>query len=493
MLFIKDLQPFSIVEDSGFVQFVKALNPAYELPSRHVVSRTIIPALYEACVEKVKLKVANGVKFCITTDCWTSRNTVSYIAITLHFVSENFEFNNILLDCCPMSETHTAKNLAEQIQNVTTEWGVFDNIIFAVSDNANNIKSALQNELKLRHFGCFAHTLNLIVKASISGHDVNTVLQKVKQIVAHFRKSTSTNEKFMSFQRNAGTEPLKLIQSVETRWNSTFYMIERFVKVEDAVKSTVALIDKELPRISPEEWLLLKDLLTVLKPFEYTTKEISGQKYCTGSMVIPIVNGLKSVFTRWAKANTYVDPVKAVTFELLNGINERIGNTERSNTLDMASFLDPCFKNFAFSDPTIADMYKNRIIADVGRIIQEAQANEPQEPQVETSEFSIWSYIDSNIASNKPRGTCNSRAIIEVQRYLEEAVIARNGDPFKWWQHNKYKYPYLSPIARIKLGCLASSVPCERLFSQAGLILSERRMRLDDEKTKMLIFLNANQ
>ncbi|XP_018797571.1 PREDICTED: zinc finger BED domain-containing protein 6-like isoform X2 [Bactrocera latifrons] len=76
MLFIKDLQPFSIVEDSGFVQFVKALNPSYELPSRHVVSRTIIPALYEACVEKVKLKVANVVKFCFTTDCWTSRNSM---------------------------------------------------------------------------------------------------------------------------------------------------------------------------------------------------------------------------------------------------------------------------------------------------------------------------------------------------------------------------------------------------------------------------------
>lgn len=34
-LFIKDLQPFSVVEDIGFKEFVNILNPGYKIPNHH--------------------------------------------------------------------------------------------------------------------------------------------------------------------------------------------------------------------------------------------------------------------------------------------------------------------------------------------------------------------------------------------------------------------------------------------------------------------------
>lgn len=199
MLFIKDLQPFSIVEDDGFREFVKALNPDYQLPSRHSISNTLLPVLYETCVAQMKEKISEGSKFCITTDCWTSRSTVSFIAITAHFVNSKFDMCSILLECCPMTESHTAKNLSAVLMRVTEEWGITSKILLAVSDNASNIKNAIQNELKWRHLGCFAHTLNLIVKNALSNEQVCITLQKVKQIVAHFRKSVAANENFLTF------------------------------------------------------------------------------------------------------------------------------------------------------------------------------------------------------------------------------------------------------------------------------------------------------
>lgn len=36
----------------------------------------------------------------------------------------------------------------------------------------------------------------------------------------------------------------------------------------------------------------------------------------------------------------------------------------------------------------------------------------------------------------------------------------------------------------------ATSVPCERIFSSAGLVLSDRRCRLKSEKVNMLLFLH---
>ena len=44
-LFIKDIQPFSIVEDEGFKNLMKWI-PGYNLPSRKTISKSMIPALY---------------------------------------------------------------------------------------------------------------------------------------------------------------------------------------------------------------------------------------------------------------------------------------------------------------------------------------------------------------------------------------------------------------------------------------------------------------
>jgi hypothetical protein len=87
-LFITDYQPFSIVEDKGFVEFVKALNPSYQLPGRKAISKNMIPALYERCLNTVQEKMDSVKSACITTDCWTSRNVDSYLAVTAHYITE---------------------------------------------------------------------------------------------------------------------------------------------------------------------------------------------------------------------------------------------------------------------------------------------------------------------------------------------------------------------------------------------------------------------
>lgn len=79
-MFYNDFQPFSIVEDRGFREFVSELNPGYQLPSRTVISKTLIPAIYEECQNKTKELVARAKTFCLTTDSWSSINVVSYIA-----------------------------------------------------------------------------------------------------------------------------------------------------------------------------------------------------------------------------------------------------------------------------------------------------------------------------------------------------------------------------------------------------------------------------
>lgn len=156
-------------------------------------------------------------------------------------------------------------------------------ILITVSDNASNIKKAVQDCLKWKHFGCYAHNINLIVKGSLEFSDeVSNLLQKVRGVVGHFKRNTTSYEKLLAYQANntADKTQLKLIQDVPTRWNSTFYMLQRFIVLEQTVKATVALIGKDVNQLSSEEWKMDHALVKVLNPFETVTKHVSGKKIC---------------------------------------------------------------------------------------------------------------------------------------------------------------------------------------------------------------------
>lgn len=70
------------------------------------------------------------------------------------------------MGCYEFSESHSCLNLCNTIQETLDKWNIDKKKILAVSDNANNIKSAL-NSLKVKSLGCFAHTLNLIVQDAL--------------------------------------------------------------------------------------------------------------------------------------------------------------------------------------------------------------------------------------------------------------------------------------------------------------------------------------
>lgn len=188
---------------------------------------------------------------------------------------------------------------------------------------------------------------------------------------------------------------------------------------------------------------------------------------------------------------------------------DRWGSIEQSKTLRCCTFLDPRFKDISFST-SIKQCIKNDITEKVCKIIFEERTTSSQNsitPNISNiqetdatemlrnntnNKLSIWKTIDEKVAKIQPTGTCTSRSIIEIQRYLEEPVQNRTCDPLQWWADNSHNYPYLSQLARKQLCCLGTSVPCERVFSKAGLLISDRRCSLSKQKVDMLLFLNQN-
>lgn len=73
-----------------------------------------------------------------------------------------------------------------------------------------------------------------------------------------------------------------------------------------------------------------------------------------------------------------------------------------------------------------------------------------------------------------------------------EPTIGREEDPLLWWKERQDRYPRLSMLARKSLCIIVNSVPCERIFSKMGLIITDRRQRLCHRKAGLLGFIAQN-
>ena len=70
-----DMQPFSVVNDEGFVALVHELDPSYTLPSAKALIQTMMPAAYAKAKENLTAKLTDAEMVSLTTDGWTSRTT----------------------------------------------------------------------------------------------------------------------------------------------------------------------------------------------------------------------------------------------------------------------------------------------------------------------------------------------------------------------------------------------------------------------------------
>lgn len=102
----------------------------------------------------------------------------------------------------------------------------------------------------------------------------------------------------------------------------------------------------------------------------------------------------------------------------------------------------------------------------------------------------LWHRLDVSVMEARTSQNATADATVEVQRYLSEPNIGRLENPLEYWERQQLIYPTLYKLAIAFLSTPASSVPCERVFSKAGEVVSKRRNRLKPKTVEKLLFLN---
>lgn len=72
------------------------------------------------------------------------------------------------------------------------------------------------------------HTLQLILGEAVLGKEsTKIVLSMCRKTVAHFKHSALACHKLSNIQKQLNLNKKNLVQDVITRWNSSYYMLER--------------------------------------------------------------------------------------------------------------------------------------------------------------------------------------------------------------------------------------------------------------------------
>ena len=102
---IKDIRPIAVVEGEGFMEMVKLMEPGYTIPCpKHFVK--LLQEKFLVGVTNLKKILRDDVeKFAITTDIWTSLTNESYMSLTVHYISKEWEMLSCILETVSFPDT----------------------------------------------------------------------------------------------------------------------------------------------------------------------------------------------------------------------------------------------------------------------------------------------------------------------------------------------------------------------------------------------------
>uniref|UniRef100_A0A3Q1HRY1 HAT C-terminal dimerisation domain-containing protein n=1 Tax=Acanthochromis polyacanthus TaxID=80966 RepID=A0A3Q1HRY1_9TELE len=454
VIIVKDLHPYSTVEREGFRHLVHTLEPCYRIPHRVTFSNTVIPQLYKETKLKVREGLIKANRVVLTCDHWTSRTTESYGTFTVHYITDEWELQSLVLQTRAMHESHTAANVNETFHSVAEEWGLTLSDCVIVTDNAANMLAAMQLN-DLTHVTCFA------------------LLGRIRRIVRYFHRSAVAAEALKASQKECIPLVVNvlycLIIDISTRWNSAHDMVERFL--EQLPAGSAALVSPEVRRNNTADSSALNDaeihcaeeIVETLKPFKEATKAVSEARTPTLSIIAPMHHHLLQSTEMDKEDSPLVWDAKcAMHDDLTKRYNS--AKTKSKHLLHMASGLDPRFKALPF----LAEEERSDVHA---RLITEAATLDVKLTYLLIHIFITYlceQYIYVENYVRAPPKSPRTRAEEEMKKYLEEPPLSLEVHPLDWWKLKERDFRLLAKLAKRILCIPGTSVAAERVFSTAG-------------------------
>ncbi|KJZ75821.1 hypothetical protein HIM_04645 [Hirsutella minnesotensis 3608] len=327
--------PFTIFEHKFlkelFYRFDHEL--ALQIPWSSSSMTRELQRIFEAKIGLVRAELGTALtNIHVSFDLWTSPNRLSIMAVFAHFIDKVGCQQSRLLALRRQFGTHSGENLAHTLFSIIQQWGIGERVGTVMSDNlkANDtclsyffrqldpsIKAA---DVKAHRMRCYGHILNLVARAFLFGKDaesfelesdINSMRGLAEQDLRHWRSKgpigklhnivkfiRSSSQRSEYFKRIAheeeyegyrlseeSTAELEVVLDNETRWNSTYMMIERALRKQTDIRAFIFALEgeqdeaKRIPAddiLSNEDWRVLGEVNEILKPLYFQTMRAQG-------------------------------------------------------------------------------------------------------------------------------------------------------------------------------------------------------------------------
>ncbi|THH15387.1 hypothetical protein EUX98_g9474 [Antrodiella citrinella] len=458
-----------------------------DIPHRDKVTSTILKEYHLERLNMIEEMKNTLGRVSLTTDLWSDPNRDSYMGVTAHYMvrdakTHRITYRDVLLAFRYVGGSHTGENLEKEFFKIIEEYGIEKKIGQVTMDNASNnntLMEALERELLKRgipfhrdgnRVRCFPHIINITVQAileelkrrptapygsSLPLEDVFTYvesLQKdpislVRKVVATCRASGQRRRDLQETIKNGnktghwatsmidvGREytsmpEVQLLRDCETRWSSTFLMIDRFLVLFPAIKQYCSLPQNSDAMahalLSEDDINVLQDIHQLLEIPHAAQELLSAERTPTLSMVFPVFELLIEQLNKAMKTLPKLSPFIEIA---VSKLEEYMGQCRKTRIYALATVLNPSMK--------FDHMKKS------GHVGEEARARS-------------WMLE------------------IETERGVDLVAF--------WHMYFQFKetiYPALFRVAMDVLPAQASSVACERVFSSSKETCTLRRSRI---------------
>ncbi|KAJ3686466.1 hypothetical protein LUZ61_015630 [Rhynchospora tenuis] len=319
-------------------------------------------------------------------------------------------------------------------------------------------------------------------------------------VVAHEYPFNCANHHFLKAQ----APNKKPAWDVETRWNSTYLMLDLALELKRAI-SRYALVDPNFDLYPTDrEWDKIEALAGHLKVFYTVTNKLSGTKYPTLNLFFPeycevyltlnkmsnskhafIVNMSHDMLAKWEKYWKAGSVLLAIACVL-----------DPRCKIDVVEYyfdkLNPahCSKFIENLKVCLTQLFNEYLMASPNDTQNQANTSTSSSAQAQTSSTDI-SDTRAGLKSFLSGKRTAEPAKTELEEYLSDGLDPTSMDAefdiLAWWKVKSPKYPTLARITRDVLAVPVSTVASESTFSTAGRTLSPTRSSLNNESFEALI------
>ncbi|XP_056880575.1 uncharacterized protein LOC130529985 [Takifugu flavidus] len=284
---------------------------------------------------------------------------------------------------------------------------------------------AAANILQVRHAVCLAHALNLIVKKAMDATPgLDNIRSKTRRMITHFKSSNTAKEKLQQIQVQMGRPVTKLIIEVDTRWNSTYEMLQRFYEQRDAVVAALTTLPIDFDLLTANDFECASECMKILSPFHAATVELSHEKRVSGSKIIPLIKMLNHALSELMAQNSN-KMAKDLGINLNRIMNDKLGGIKTTSIFSLSSLLDPRFKTLGFQSPSNAESAVHWLKSECAALLPNTPTEEDPpststaqpEPAASSQVIDLWKLLDRDAEEARASRNATADAIVEVQRY----------------------------------------------------------------------------